>query len=106
MKTSLIVWFVILLCIEATALYCVRKSSDNKKYVYLTLSCILYASIPIVLYLIISNTHKIASLNCTWNIASSIYGLIIGMLIFSEVYTVKQCLGVGLGLFSLLLMNL
>lgn len=106
MNPVIILWFIILLIIEASALYCVRRSSDNKQYGYLVLSCLFYACIPLLLYLILIKTHKIASLNCSWNVASSIYGLIIGMLIFSEIYTTRQCFGVGLGILSLLLMNL
>jgi len=98
--------FITLLICEAFALYCVRRSSDNKQYGYLLLSCLFYACVPILLYLILVKTHKIAALNCTWNVTSSIYGLIIGMMIFSEIYTVRQCLGVSLGIVSLLLMNL
>lgn len=104
MNIKLIIWFLIILCVESIALYCVRKSSDNKQYNYLILSCLLYASIPILLYLILIKTHKIAILNSVWNIASTIYGLMIGILIFSEIYTIKQYMGIVMGLFSLILM--
>lgn len=106
MKPILICWFILLLCTEAFALYCVRKSSNNKHYGYLVLSCVLYTTIPLLLYLILIKTHKIAILNCSWNVASNIYGLMIGMAIFAEVYTVKQCCGVALGVVAVLLMNM
>ena len=105
MNLSLIIWFVIILCVEAFALYYVRKSSDdNGRWRYLIISCLLYLTIPILLYLILVKTHKIAILNGIWNIASTIYGLMIGILIFSEIYTTKQYIGIILGLFSLILM--
>lgn len=105
MKPILILWFIILLCMEAFALYCVRRASNNKQYGYLALSCLMYACIPFFLYLILVKTHKVAILNCSWNIASNIYGMMIGMLIFAEVYTMRQCCGVALGITAVLLMN-
>lgn len=106
MDYHLLFWFVILLCIEAFALYCVRKSSDSPLQLkYLMISCILYAIIPILLYIILVKTHKIGVLNCSWNVASNIYGLMIAVLIFSEVYTKRQLLGFILGFLAIMLMN-
>lgn len=103
-KTILL--FLLLLISEILALYCVKKSSVNKDKKWLFYSCIFYSLVPIFLYFILRKTHKIGSLNSTWNIVSSIYGVLLGVLIFSEIYTPKQCLGIFFGILALILMNM
>jgi uncharacterized membrane protein len=105
MNPIIIFWFTILLLSEAFALYFVKKSSDSKNYSYLALSILLYGCIPLFLYFILIKTHKIGRLNFTWNIASNIYGFMIGILIFSEVYHMRQAVGVILGIAGVILMN-
>jgi multidrug transporter EmrE-like cation transporter len=99
--------FLLIIFIEAIALFCVKYSSESSsRNLFLFTSCLLYALIPLLLYLIVLKTGKIASLNCSWNICSNMYGLAIGVLIFSEVYKSRQILGMLLGVLAIFLMSL
>ena len=107
--------FFLLLVIEACGLYFTKKSSittsldttslETTSLFYLSIGSLCYCTIPILLYFILKKTHKISSLNTSWNVASTLYGLIIGVLIFSEIYTQRQLYGMFLGCMGILLMN-
>jgi drug/metabolite transporter (DMT)-like permease len=65
------------------------------------LSCICYAAIPITMYFVLIKGNNISTVNITWNILSTLYGLLIGMIIFGEKVKSLQLYGVILGLVSL-----
>jgi len=98
-------WLLIIILLEATALYNIKYASENSKS-YLLISIVCYALIPYCLYKIVSRGQGIAITNIVWNIASSLYGLFIGIVLFSEVLTLKQKIGIGFGLLGVWFMVL
>jgi len=100
-----IVLIILLIIIESSAFYYVKKYSiDDNKYLFLTYSIILYSFIPIVLYFIFKNNGTLVITNIVWNIASIIYGIFIGVVLFNENISDKQKIGAMLGFFGLILM--
>jgi drug/metabolite transporter (DMT)-like permease len=65
------------------------------------LSCICYSVIPITIYFVLIKGNNISTVNITWNILSTLYGLLIGMIIFGEKVKSLQWYGVILGMISL-----
>jgi multidrug transporter EmrE-like cation transporter len=57
--------------------------------------------IPVFLYIIIKENRNISTVNIIWNILSTIYGLIIGVLIFQEKIHTLQIYGVLLGVLGI-----
>jgi len=106
---DIVLLFILIIFIEAIALFCVKYSTystySTSSRLFLITSCVLYAIIPFLLYSILLKTGKLASLNCSWNICSNMYGLVIGILIFSEVYKSRQIIGMLLGVLAIFLMN-
>jgi drug/metabolite transporter (DMT)-like permease len=97
----IILLFLIIIILEFIALYSVKKYSINKNIFLLMLSCICYAAIPITMYFVLIKGNNISTVNITWNILSTLYGLLIGMIIFGEKVKSLQLYGVILGLVSL-----
>jgi drug/metabolite transporter (DMT)-like permease len=64
----------------------------------------LYCMIPFILYYILKTKEGIAMTNIIWNIASMIYGLFIGVILFNENILLKQKIGIILGFIGLILM--
>lgn len=96
--------FLFFLCIvffEVIALYSVKKYSQTKEWGYLATSILCYGLIPVFLYLIIKQGENVSTVNIIWNILSTIYGLVIGMLIFQEKIHSLQIYGVILGVLGL-----
>ena len=103
---NLIILFIFIVLTESIGLYSVKKYSieDNKK-MYLLLSMCMYALIPILLYYIISPKYckeNISTVNIIWNILSTLYGLMIGVYIFSEHISSLQILGIILSTIGLI----
>ena len=95
-----IFWLSLILLLEATALYSIKYASKKDEN-YLIISILCYAIIPYCLYRIVTRGQGIAITNIVWNIASSLYGLFIGMLLFRESLTIRQKIGVGFGLLGI-----
>lgn len=105
MDNSDLFWLFSIIIAESFALYYVKKYSINDtNNVFIYVSIILYAYIPFALYKITHNCSGIAVTNIVWNIASTIYGLIIGMLLFDENITFEQKIGISLGFLSIIFM--
>jgi len=93
-----LIWLITIIAAESVALYCVKKYSiDDNLHRYILLGIILYAYIPFALYKITKNGQGIAITNIIWNIASTIYGLLIGILLFDESISWEQKIGILLG---------
>lgn len=104
-KIKAIVLLILLILVESFALYCVKKSSvKNTKNPYIIYSIILYAFIPVILYFALKNNEGLAITNLVWNIASTIYGIFIGIILFNEVITNEQKIGALMGFLGLVLM--
>lgn len=69
---------------EFLALYGVKHYSKHKKVEMVIMSMICYAGIPLFLYLAISMGHGLATINTAWNVISTLYGILIGVVIFNE----------------------
>jgi len=98
-------WLGIIIVLEACALYYVKKyATDDNKIKFLFMSVILYAIIPYLLYKITKDGTGIAITNTIWNIVSTIYGLLIGIIIFNEHITTEQKVGITFGTIGILFM--
>jgi multidrug transporter EmrE-like cation transporter len=101
-----ILWLAVIILCEASALYFVKKYSVNNDLAYLLiLSMISYAIIPIFLYKMLKNGGEISIINTIWNIASTLYGLFIGVILFGEFVTLQQKIGIVFGTIGIFLMN-
>jgi multidrug transporter EmrE-like cation transporter len=102
---NLIILFTCIILTESIALYSVKKYSIDNKKIYLLLSMCMYSLIPILLYYIISPKYckeNISTVNIIWNILSTLYGLMIGVYIFSEHISSLQILGIILSTIGLI----
>lgn len=90
-------WLFIIILVEATALYYIKEYSISNNYHSFIISTIAYALIPFLLYKILKLGEGIAVTNILWNIASTLYGLLIGVTLFSEHISFQQKIGAILG---------
>jgi multidrug transporter EmrE-like cation transporter len=92
---------LLLVMFEFFALYYVQKASSEKDKRYLIITMLLYG-IPISLLIYkLLEFRKIGTVNFSWNVLSSVYGLFIGIYFFKEKVINLQWLGVGLGTLGL-----
>lgn len=98
------VGFGLIVLAEAIALYSVKYSQVHADCRWLVLSVVGYMVIPLLLWLILQHHGQhIATVNITWNILSTLYGLAIGVLLFQEKLKNLQWYGAILGVLSLVL---
>jgi len=97
-------WLSLIIILEVTALYNVKYAATSTKSWWLSVAVVCYALIPVALFKIVQRGSGIAITNLVWNIASSLYGLGIGVILFREELTANQKIGVSLGLVSVWLM--
>lgn len=93
---------------EATALYTIKEASVSGNISELFISAALYAAIPFCLYKIIADKTSgigISTANLIWNLASTMYGLLIGVVLFSEKISIYQKGGLVLGVISTILLS-
>ena len=99
-------WFLTIILSEALALYFVKKFSINQNHPeYLVYSMGLYCLTVWSLSKILIYGQGIALINILWNIASSLYGIAIGVFIFGEYLTNLQLIGGVLGILSIILLT-
>lgn len=103
MTRELFLWFFIIICIEALALYCIKMYSVTRQNKYLYTSMFCYLLIPLFLYKLLQIGKGIGIVNVIWNILSTIYGFMIGVLLFSENINSMQILGSILGVIGITL---
>lgn len=100
-----IVWLITMIAAESVAFYCVKKySADNSSSYYLFFAVVLFAYIPLALYKMLDNGTSIALVNIIFNMASIIYGLLIGVLLFNESISWEQKIGIIMGFIAMILM--
>lgn len=97
----IIPWLIVMILLESFALYSVKIYSTNYDTKHILISSILYALIPITLYQIIKMGHGLAITNIMWNIASILYGLFIGLILFGEYISIQQKIGAMLGIIGI-----
>lgn len=104
---NILLGFIAIICLEAYALYLVKLYSLNEySHLYIILSSMLcYCAIIAILAYILRQGQPLSTFNITWNILSTIYGIIIGVLLFNEHITNSQYYGICLGLLALLLIS-
>jgi drug/metabolite transporter (DMT)-like permease len=86
-----------IILVEATALYYVKEYSISDNSFSIIISIVAYSIIPLMLYKILKLGEGIAMTNIIWNIASTLYGLLIGVTLFSEHISFQQKIGAILG---------
>lgn len=97
--------FLALISFEFLALYSIKKYKKSKDNKYVLLSVLGYSLVALTLIRIVDKNDSVSLTNVTWNILSSMYGLFIGYILFTEEITTKQFLGITVGVISLLLIN-
>lgn len=98
---NVLLLFLLIVIFEFIALYSVKKYSIDKNLLFLIMSCICYAAVPIVIYFVLVKGNNISTVNITWNILSTLYGLLIGLVLFGEKVGSLQIYGIILGTISL-----
>ena len=99
--------FLLILIFEFIALYMVKYTAQDNNKLWLFIAVYCYAMIPLLLYFIIKDGKDgIAMTNILWNIASTVYGLIIGIYIFSEKVNNLQIIGGLLGMLGIILIGI
>lgn len=107
MNTTLIIIILLILIIiaEFLALYYIKLFSLYDDHIrYILCAMIYYIIVVIIFYRILKNGQGIAMTNMIWNIASTIYGLLIGVIIFNEKLTNLQKIGATFGTLSVIMM--
>ena len=95
--------FMCIVILEFTALYSVKKYSLHGSGYLLAICILCYALIPLFLFLILKQKQNIATVNIIWNVLSSVYGVLIGVVLFKERINLIQSLGIVLGVVGLVL---
>lgn len=98
----ILLWFAILILVEMSAMYSIKYSTlhDDKMWMWIGIFC--YAAVGFCLYHIVEIDRSIGMTNVVWNIASTMYGLLIGVLLFSETISHSQTIGIILGILGLM----
>lgn len=100
-KSKKWMWLTILLFFiagfEAVALFSIQKFAIEKKKKWFLLTALLYGLIvPFIFYQMLLYDY-VGVVNFLWNIFSTIFGFLIGMLVFKEKVFPIQWVGVALG---------
>lgn len=98
-----ILLFILLAVLEVIALYYVKTVFNKKNTMWVIVPMFLYALIPLVLLLILRYLKSISITNFAWNVMSTTYGLLLGILFFKEHLTPVQWVGISLGFLSIFL---
>ena len=105
-RWTVIFWFCVIVVSGAAALYFVKLYSTNRdNWQYLIYSMMLYAVCVFSLSRILILNYGVGMVNVMWNLLSTLYGLFIGLVLFSEVITNLQILGAILGVVAMILMS-
>lgn len=95
-------WLIALTAVDAAALTLTKSYYENGSTgSKLGLACALYALAPYCMYKALQQQNNVGTTNLSWNVLSTIIVLLIGYFVYKENVTSLQCLGVGLGIFSL-----
>lgn len=97
--------FLFLILFEFIALYSIKKYKQEKDLKYTILAVIGYSLVALTLIKIVDQNDNVSLTNVTWNLLSSMYGIFIGYILFTEEITAGQFLGVAVGMISLVLIN-
>jgi len=89
---------------EIIAFYYLKKFSIEGNFLYYIIGILSYCLAATILTFAFMYT-KIGIINLSWNIISTIYGFIIGFLIFKERLTTKEIIGAIFGFIGILIMN-
>lgn len=99
MNITPILFFIGIILFEFVAILLIKKSQVDPSRIYLTMGIAItcYAVVAICLYNLIKYNKSVSISNSLWNIASTIYGLFIGLILFHEKITPSQWFGLILG---------
>lgn len=89
---------------EIIAFYYLKKFSLDGNFLYYIIGILSYCLAATILAFAFLYT-KIGVINLSWNIISTIYGFIVGFLIFKEHLTAREIIGAILGFIGLLIMS-
>jgi drug/metabolite transporter (DMT)-like permease len=99
----IVLLFCLMFLIESIALYCAEKYTTDKSTKLIIFAVILYGMIPLTIIPILCMGVGVGKTNIIWNVASNIYGLLIGLFIFKEVIHGTQWLGIILAFTAMFL---
>jgi spermidine export protein MdtJ len=92
-------WFLLLIISEALALYFIKLYALNENQImYYVLSVALYGLCMWAFSQILIKDYGVAMVNIMWNIASVIYGIFIGVILFKEKISHTQIIGLIFGI--------
>ena len=94
-----ILLFLGIILFEFIALLLIKKSQVDPQHAFLIMSIAIacYAAVAICLYNLVKCNKSVSMSNSLWNIASTMYGLFIGLVLFQEKITPSQWFGLILG---------
>ncbi len=102
----IVILFLFLFIVESVALYNVKKYSiTSEKRSFMT-SLLFYTLVPFFILYLLRMSLDLGKTNLIWNVASSIYGVLIGVILFSEVIRGTQWIGVLFALMGIALISL
>jgi len=102
-----IVFLLALVLTEFLSQFYLKKGTEPKSFFnnYTLLGIFLYAIVGIVFGITIKH-FKFGLINVMWHIAMAISTLIIGVFYFNEKYSIKESIGIGLGVLSMLFLTI
>jgi len=103
---TIILLFTGLFIVESIALYAIKKYDIVSSGCLISIAVLCYSVVPLIVSLILSKGMGIGTVNLIWNVMSNVYGLLIGLLLFSESIYGLQWMGIlfafsGVGLIIL-----
>jgi len=101
---NIILFIVVLVTIESTALTCITYYSKNKNMYLLAIGCFIYGIIVPCLILKSLEFEGISTINFIWNLFSTVIMIAIGYLLFNEKLNYIKILSFLSGILSIFLL--
>jgi len=94
-------WFAVIIVAEMVSFWFVKKAAVERKILYLIIAMAVYTLTIFGFYKILQNGNNLGIVNLLWNLFSTLYGFLMGILIFNEKITTLELVGSMFGLLSL-----
>lgn len=98
-----IVLVVVGVGIESVGLYCLKEYADTHHKSYLILGILLYVVVALM-FVALLKQRNLGLTNGLWNVLSTVMVVIVGYFAFKEELSIKEVIGIILGIFSLVLL--
>ena len=102
-----VVLLLLLISIETTAQYFLKKQVESKNsYINLLLGCLGYIGVGVVYYLFLTSKMKLTLANNVWNVGTAITVTLVGVLLFGEEVRLLNWEGLLLALLGVYLLSI